>query len=117
MCEVKMVTDAELRDKIHEEELAIKYAEIKRIQKGIKKRKIPRVSNEYIDYLREHKLPITQADITKSIHPPHLKFSRDADFAMQMLEAQYNGIMDGFKIQIGFILLCIFLYWVPLEWL
>ncbi len=45
-----MVSDAEIRQKIHEEKLAIKYAEIKEIQKGIKKKpKTPRVSNEYID--------------------------------------------------------------------
>ncbi len=113
-----MVSDAEIRQKIHEEKLAIKYAEIKEIQKGIKKKpKTPRVSNEYIDYLRKHNLPITQADITKSIHPPHHKFSRDADFASQMLEAQYLGIMDGFKIRIGFIIACVILYWIPLEWL
>ena len=112
-----MVSDAEIRQKIHEEKLAKTYAEIKVIQSKIKKRDIPRVSNEYIDYLRERNLPITQADITKSIHPPHQKFSRDADFAMQMLEAQYYGIIDGLKIQIGFIIACVIVYWIPLEWL
>ena len=117
MREDEMVSDRELRQKIHEEKLARTYAEIKVIQSNIKKRDIPKVSNEYIDYLRKHKLPITQADITKSINPPHQKFSRDADFAMQMLEAQYYGIMDGFKIRIGFIIACVLIYSVPLEWL
>ena len=113
-----MVSDAEIRQKIHEEKLAIKYAEIKEIQKGIKKKpKTPRVSNEYIDYLRKHNLPITQADITKGIRAPHKKLSRDADHALNMLEAQYEGIMLGFQKWLAIMMLIAFLYLIPIEWL
>tara|TARA_R110002020_G_C15695482_1_gene720282 strand:- start:2 stop:355 length:354 start_codon:yes stop_codon:yes gene_type:complete len=117
-----MVSDEEIRQKIHEEKLERIYARTRVNQKKIEAKKkadaeIRVVSNEYIDYLREHNLPITLTDITKSISPPHQKLSQDADFGLEMLEAQYNGIMDGFKIRIGFMIACALLYAIPIEWL
>jgi hypothetical protein len=118
-----MVNNREIRQKIHEEKMAKQRVRIAAIQKDIKKKQkldaeydSHLVHNEYIDYLRKHKLPITQADITKSIRPPHKKLGRDADFGIQMLEAQYNGIIDGLKIHIAFILFCILILLWPLEW-
>ena len=125
MREVKMVNVEELRQKIHDEKLSRIYARTEANLKKIKAKKeadidfndAHLVGGEYIAYLRKHNLPITQADITKQVSPPHKKLSRDADFGIEMLEAQYNGIMDGFKIRIGFIIACVLLYAVPLEWL
>ncbi len=121
MCEVKMVNIEELRQKIHDEKMALIYARTKIQHKKNQKQKemdaqLPIVHNEYIDYLRKHNLPITQADITKSIHPPHQKLSRDADHALDMLGAQYDGMIDGLKIHIAFILFCILILIWPLEW-
>ena len=117
-----MVNNEELRQKIHDEKLKRIYARTRANQKKIEEKKkadakIRVVSNEYVDYLRKHNLPITLTDITKGINPPHQKLSRDADFGLEMLEAQYNGIMDGFKIRIGFIIACVLIYAYPLEWL
>jgi len=117
-----MVNVEELRQKIHDEKLSRIYARTEANLKKIKAKKeaekqLKVVSNPYINYLREHNLPITLADVTKSISPPHEKLSRDADFGIEMLEAKYNGIMDAFKIRIGIIAFLVFLYAVPIEWL
>ena len=122
MCEDKMVNIEELRQKIHDEEMALIYARTKIQHEKNQKQKekdaqLPIVHNEYIDYLRKHNLPITQADITKSIHPPHQKFSRDADHALDMLYAQYDGIMFGLKKWLALMMLLVTLYVIPIEWL
>ena len=117
-----MVSIEQLEDKIHDEEMKVLTSKIVEQTKRNRAKRIAREKmlsgpTEYIDLLRKAKVPITQTDIKQAVSPAKSKILEGLDYQERLVMAHYDGIVDGLKLRLGVIILLVFLYVVPLEWL
>ena len=117
-----MVSIEQLKNKIHKEEMKVISARVVEQTKKNRKKRIAREEmlsgpTEYIDLLRKAKVPITQTDIKEAVNPTKSKIEEGLDYQERLVEAHYDGIVDGLKLRLGVVVLLILLYVVPIEWL
>ena len=104
-----MVNIEEMKQIIHEEEMAKIRAQTEVYQKEIEKKK---AKDEKLFRLKNHWTgqKATLIDVSNSITPPRSKVLEECDKGDRLLEAHYNGLMDAFKIRIGVIALLWLVY-------
>jgi hypothetical protein len=98
-----MVEIEELKQILHNEEMAERKAKLEPIQRAIRKQ-----AKEDKDLFKWKGYTLT--DIAREINPPQSKIVTMIESNDRSLENHYNGLRDGALLQLGVIALLILIY-------
>ena len=100
-----MVSIEQIRDKIHEEEMKVISD---RVAEQTKKNRAKRIAREemlsgpteYIDLLREAKVPITTTDIKQAVNPAKSKILESLEWQEKLVSTHAIGYLHGLYLRL-----------------
>ena len=113
-----MVTNYELRRKIHEEEMKVISAKVKKQTKKNREKRIAREEmlsgpTDYIDLLRKAKVPINVTDIKQAVNPAKSKILEGMEWQERLVNTHAKGHVHGLYLRVAvYSLLFFVLMWL-----